>query len=166
MKMQESTAGLMICLLAGSLLVSGCGPNRKERALQDYINQLRAATAQNVVKARLTTWRLPTPVIYQPGGYSQADTGASAAKSTNPLQAYPLGNLKFVGTLVQDNQISAYIVTPDNMIYLAKPGDVIGEDYGKIVKIDSDHIEIMERGMNGNQPSERKVIMELKDSPQ
>lgn len=155
-----------IGLLFISILLSGCGDDLRQRELQDYINKIKLASAQKEVKSKPKTWKLPTPVTYQPGGYSSSTRLGSGKSTSNPLQAYPIKNLKFVGILTKNSQISAYIMTPDSMIYLVKVGDSIGEDYGKIVKIDAEHLEVTERVMKGDQPSERIVTLELKDSPE
>lgn len=166
MNMTTPVYGLLTCVLASSLFLSGCGSNQEERELRGYINQLKTQAAIKEVKSKTVVWQLPKAVTYGPDK-SQTDSRTMATKGTsNPLQVYPVTSLQFVGILTENNQISAYVMTPDNMLYLVKVGDIIGEEYGKIVKIDSDHIEISEKVMNGNQPAERKVKMELKDSPQ
>jgi len=167
MKIPTSTYGygLLTCVLASSLCLSGCGSDQDERELRGYINQLKTQSALKEVKTKAVVWQLPKAVTYGPDP-NQAENRIATKGTSNPLQVYPLASLHFVGTLTENNQVSAYVMTPDNMIYLVRVGDIIGEDYGKIVKIDSDHIEISEKIMNGNQPAERKVKMELKDSPQ
>lgn len=152
--------------LASILLLSGCGQNERERALQGYINQLKAASSQKEVKIKPAVWQLPTPVTYKPDGYSNSDSRTHTKDITNPLQAYPIRNLQFVGVLTQGSQTSAYVMTPDSMIYLVKVGDIIGEEYGKIVKINSDRIEVAETAMKGNHSSEQMIVMQLKDSPE
>jgi len=166
MKMTRFKYHFIFCLLASLLILSGCGGDSRQRELQRYITELKAKAAQKEVKGNANPWQLPTALTYHPGGYSGSEMRAGSANGvTNPVQAYPLKALQFVGTLSEGNQLSAYIMTPDSMIYLVKVGDVIGEEYGKIVKIDSDHLEITEKEMTGNQPSERIVTLELKDSP-
>jgi type IV pilus assembly protein PilP len=49
-----------------------------------------------------------------------------------PLEAYPLENLKFVGVLSKKNSMFATIQTPDNMVYQVKPGSHLGEKFGVV----------------------------------
>jgi type IV pilus assembly protein PilP len=52
-----------------------------------------------------------------------------------PLEAYPLENLKFVGVLSKKNSIFATIQTPDNMVYQVKPGSHMGEKFGVVTAL-------------------------------
>lgn len=52
-----------------------------------------------------------------------------------PLEAYPLESLKFVGVMSKKNKIFATIQTPDNLVYQVKPGNYIGEKLGLIVSL-------------------------------
>jgi len=164
MTIHASKYGLYVfagCILIGLLFLSGCGADSRQQALQKYIVELKRSALTKKMKVKVTTWQLPTPVIYNPNGYTGSNTDAANAKknNSNPLQSYPVKSLQFVGILTQDKQVSAYLMTPDGMIYLVKVGDVIGEEYGKIVKIDLDHIEI------ALTREKRIVTMELKDTP-
>ncbi|MFD1122553.1 pilus assembly protein PilP [Methylophilus flavus] len=52
-----------------------------------------------------------------------------------PLEAYPLEGLKFVGVMSKKNKTFATIQTPDNMIYQVKPGNYMGEKLGQITAL-------------------------------
>ena len=52
-----------------------------------------------------------------------------------PLEAYPLEALKFVGVVSRQHKTYATIQTPDNMIYQVKPGNYIGEKLGLITAL-------------------------------
>jgi type IV pilus assembly protein PilP len=52
-----------------------------------------------------------------------------------PLEAYPLESLKFVGVMSRKNKTFATIQTPDNMIYQVKPGQYMGEKLGLITSL-------------------------------
>jgi len=52
-----------------------------------------------------------------------------------PLEAYPLESLKFVGVLSKKNSMFATIQTPDNMVYQVKPGSHLGEKFGVITAL-------------------------------
>lgn len=52
-----------------------------------------------------------------------------------PLEAYPLEGLKFVGVVSKQHKIYASIQTPDSLIYQVKPGNYIGEKLGLITAL-------------------------------
>ena len=52
-----------------------------------------------------------------------------------PLEAYPLESLKFVGVLSKKNSMFATVQTPDNMVYQVKPGSHLGEKFGVITAL-------------------------------
>lgn len=148
-------------MLIVMMVLSGCGGDVSERELKTYINTLKArAAAKEGVKIKPIIWQLPTPVTYKPNGYTiSTSTSTANLNVSNPLNACPLSALKFVGTLMEDNEISAYIMTPDNMVYLVKTGDAIGEEYDKIIKIDDRHLVIDKKTLTGME----EVVMELKE---
>lgn len=65
-------------------------------------------------------------------------------RQKQPLEAYPLDALKFVGTLKQGNEMWALIKQPNNQITRVKAGDYMGQNYGRIVIIKNDKIIIEE----------------------
>jgi type IV pilus assembly protein PilP len=159
-----STIRVFLTLLALALVLSSCGNREKKYELQLYIQNLKDAASTNEKKPLPIEFQLPMPVKYQS---EQAHTGAGSNNAggviAKPIQSYSLKELSFVGTITQDNQTWAYILTPDNMIYGAKQGDIIGNSYGKIVKITADHIEIMEQHIESGKPVQSIVTMQLKE---
>ncbi|HSI28806.1 MAG TPA: pilus assembly protein PilP [Methylophilus sp.] len=56
-------------------------------------------------------------------------------RQKEPLEAYPLEGLKFVGVMSKKNKTFATIQTPDNLVYQVKPGQYIGEKLGLITSL-------------------------------
>lgn len=56
-----------------------------------------------------------------------------------PLEAYPLESLKFVGVVSKKNIMYATIQTPDNMLHQVKPGSHLGEKFGVITSLNENH---------------------------
>ncbi|VVC77066.1 hypothetical protein AQUSIP_23930 [Aquicella siphonis] len=167
--MRELKLDHILIVTTLTLLMSACGDNQRLRETQKFISLTKQKTLQeDNIEAANAQFALPKPVQYQPRGY-HAPAGGNVAISkegvTNPVLMYPVKSLQFVGTLTQDNRIYAYVMTPDGMIYLLKVGDVIGDKSGKIMKIDSGHIEIMEGSLpsSNNKSSGQLVTLELKD---
>lgn len=61
-----------------------------------------------------------------------------------PLEAYPLENLKMVGTLEQKHQFHALIKTPDNNLFRVSSGNFMGQNFGRITAINESEIKLKE----------------------
>ena len=61
-----------------------------------------------------------------------------------PLEAYPLENLRMVGTLEQKKETFALIRAPDNTLYRVKNGNYVGQNFGRIVGISESAVKIKE----------------------
>lgn len=134
----------LICILIATSLITACGKDERMQELQKYVAQLKQTVEDKSKSQPPTVFSLPKPVTYGNAVANTAESVVANSKNT-PLQRYPIRSLQFVGTISNNHKIAAYIMTPDNMIYQAKVGDVIGDSYGKITKIETDHIEILEQ---------------------
>jgi len=61
-----------------------------------------------------------------------------------PLEEFPLENLKFVGTLKEGDSVWALIQRPDSQIIRVRVGDYMGRDYGRISQISNDFLKLEE----------------------
>jgi len=52
-----------------------------------------------------------------------------------PLEAYPLESLKYVGMLSKNKLTYALLKTPDNVVQQVKVGNFVGQNYGRIMQI-------------------------------
>jgi len=66
------------------------------------------------------------------------------ARRKEPLEAYPLENLRMVGTLQQKNTNYALVKSPDNNLFRVKSGNYIGQDFGLITAISESTITLKE----------------------
>lgn len=159
----------VLIILTVSLLISGCGDNKHLNDTKKFIEQTRQAELQtdnHQVSGAMPA--LPKPVKYESDESNSSNDGNNIANPknlANPVLMYPLKSLQFIGTLTKDNRIYAYVMTPDGSVYLLKVGDFIGNKSGKIMKIDSNHVEINEGSESSDEKksSEQIVVMELKD---
>ena len=74
------------------------------------------------------------------GGGLQPDL----ARRKEPLEAYPLENLRMVGTLQQNKTNHALVKSPDNNLFRVKPGNYIGQNFGLITAISESTIKLKE----------------------
>ena len=84
-----------------------------------------------------------------------------------PLEAYPLENLRMVGTLQQRQDIYGLIRAPDNNLFRVKPGNYLGQNYGRIVAIGDTTIKLREivQDPSGNW-EEKDQLLQLQDEPE
>lgn len=74
------------------------------------------------------------------GGGLQPDLG----RRREPLEAYPLDTLRMVGTLEKGGQSSALVQSPDGLVSRIMMGNYLGQNYGQVVSIGSDQVELIE----------------------
>ena len=81
-----------------------------------------------------------------------------------PLEAFPLENLKMVGTLQQQKQVFALIKTPDNNLYRVKTGDFMGQNFGRITDISESALKLKELVQDsGNEWKEEERTLLLQE---
>ena len=74
------------------------------------------------------------------GGGIQPDL----TRRKEPLEAYPLENLRMVGTLQQNQATFALVKSPDNNLFRVKPGNYMGQNFGLITEISESMIKLKE----------------------
>ena len=74
------------------------------------------------------------------GGGIQPDL----ARRKEPLEAYPLENLRMVGTLQQNKATYALVKSPDNNLFRVKLGNYVGQNFGLITEISESTIKLKE----------------------
>lgn len=77
------------------------------------------------------------------------------------MEAFPLDALKFVGTLQQDNEVWALIELPNQGITPVQIGDYMGHNYGRIVSIKNDSIELIETTQSSGKWKKHRTKIKL-----
>ncbi|HEU4708623.1 MAG TPA: pilus assembly protein PilP [Methylophilaceae bacterium] len=70
-----------------------------------------------------------------------------------PLEAYPLESLKYVGSLSKQNLKYALIKTPDNSVQQVTIGNYMGQNFGIVTEINESEVvlkEIVQDGASGD----------------
>lgn len=70
-----------------------------------------------------------------------------------PMEAYPLESLKYVGMLSRSKLTYALLKTPDNNVQQVKVGNYIGQNFGRITKITDSEVmlnEIVQDELSGD----------------
>jgi type IV pilus assembly protein PilP len=157
----------MICRTAAAavsvaLLLIACGSSGQEE-LQAWMNDQRAQTRPKVQP-------IPEPKKFTPQAYTQetatdpfsnlkltqalkresAQTTSNAglvapelARRKEPLESYPLDTMKMVGSMVKEGRPVA-LVRVDNLLYQVRPGNYLGQNFGKIVKVGETDVVLRE----------------------
>lgn len=82
--------------------------------------------------------------IEPPKGASAGGVRPDFNRRREPLEAYPLENLKMVGTLQQKKDVFAVVKTPDNTLFRVRPGNYVGQNFGRIVAITDTNVKLRE----------------------
>ncbi len=149
--------GLMPALLVAALL-GACSADEDE--LRGWMEQQRRE-----VKPNITPLQPPKKFDPQPYNTAQAVEPFSTQKLTvalkqearqpnsllaaelnrrkEPLEAYPLDSMSMVGSVNKQGQPFA-LLRVDNLLYQVKPGDYLGQNYGRITKIAETEIALRE----------------------
>ncbi len=164
---------LVLIVFCFSLICISCNKEDQFTDLQNYIKQLKTSDSHSA-NTPIPEITLPTPAQYQadllrsPFEAPPESTSKANAIKTNPLQAYPINMLRFIGTLTKGNTTYGFIITPDNLIYQVEEGDLIGERGNKVISIYPDKMNIMEEQKNaiyGSKPIQRIITLQLEDAP-
>ncbi len=114
------------------------------------------------IKDPFVTWATINPKVdsrKDPAGETNNGVLPDGERSREALESYPLETLTMMGTLEYSNENWGLIKAPDGIIYRVKSGSYIGQNHGKISKVSSDDIvliEIVSDGLGGweNRPAE------------
>ena len=148
--------------LIGALLVASLGLGGCSRSMDD----LEAYVAE--VKSRKSRQIEPIPQVKQfesftyvagdrpdpflPVEPEQGDDGflADAGLKPNinrnkePLEEFPLDGMRMLGTILYEGRVSALIRAPDGIIHRVTRGNHMGQNYGEIVAIDENQVQLSE----------------------
>ena len=79
----------------------------------------------------------------QQGTASAALMAPELSRRKEPLEAFPLDAMVMVGSLMKQGQPVA-LVRVDNLLYQVRPGNYLGQNYGKITKVGESEVVLRE----------------------
>ena len=146
---------VLMVLTAG--LVSACGGDMDD--LDRYINEIKARPGGRIeplpeikpyevftYTADAEGFRSPfVPDAPQAAaGGSINDTRPDPDRSREYLESFPLDSLRMVGTLELGGTNYGLVQTSDGLIHRVVPGNYIGQNDGRIVRVTESEIELVE----------------------
>lgn len=162
----------MTAIIRGGLLfgmiavVAGCGASEDEELTQ-YIHSIKSQPKRPIEP--IPEYK-PLPAFVYPEGDSRRSPFKPMvaprrveqfAPNTNrpkqPLEAFPLDALKFVGILKEGPIIWALISQPNGLVSRVKQGDYMGQHYGQVLSIKDNEIKIVEY-VQSNDVWEKKPV--------
>ena len=85
------------------------------------------------------------------------------ARRREPLEAFPLDSMILVGSIVKSGQPVA-LVKVDSLLYQVKPGNYLGQNYGKVTKISETEVTLREIAQDAvGEWIERVVSLQLQE---
>lgn len=154
---------LYLPLLALSLLaLGGCGSSKEDDVRQWMIDERNQTRAQ--VKP------IPEPKQFKPEAYTNASAiepfsnqkltqalkrdsaqvasngglvAPELARRKEPLESFPLDSMILVGSIWKAGQPVA-LIKVDNLLYQVKLGNYLGQNYGKVTKINETEVSLRE----------------------
>jgi type IV pilus assembly protein PilP len=140
-------------------LLAGCSDDFSD--LDRYISEVKARPKEPIKP--LPEIKVIEPFMFKPEGLrdpfkpvEQPEQVAGADVSTvsgikpdtsrrkEELEEFPLDGLRMVGIVNMKSNLWGLIKASDGTIYRVKVGNYMGKNYGKIIRIVSDRIELME----------------------
>lgn len=156
------TLGYGFLVAASVLVLTGCGASSEDE-LRQWMAEQRSQTRPRVTP-------IPEPKQFKPEPYAQAgavepfskeklaqalkrESSQSAVSSAliapelagrkEPLEAFPLDSMTMVGSLLKEGKPVA-LVKVDNLLYQVRPGNYLGQNYGRITKITETQVTLRE----------------------
>ena len=148
--------------LVAVLVLAGCGSSSQD-GIHQWMAEQRAQTKPKIQP-------IPEPKKFTPQAYTQEaaidpfssqkltqalkreqtqSTSSAAllapelARRKEPLESFPLDAVMMVGSLVKKGQPVA-LVKVDNLLYQVHPGNYLGQNYGRIMKVAETEVVLRE----------------------
>jgi len=158
MMAMRSRAALLVFISAALVSVAGCGDEQGEltqwmdqqkREVKSSVQPLsppkkfnpQAYVAVNGVEP-FSLQKL-TVALKQEARQPNSLVGGELNRRKEPLEAFPLDAVTMVGSVIKAGRPYA-LLRVDRLLYQVKPGDYLGQNYGKIGKISETELTLRE----------------------
>jgi len=148
---------ILLIITVPLLVLTACA-GESHGDLADYVNEVKARKAGRIPP-------LPEVKSYEAYQYNKTDlrdpfkaavveavtdslTGAGlqpdVERNREPLEAFPLDSLRFVGHLEREGRVWAVVTAPDSLVYRVEEGNYMGQNFGRISLITESRIDLRE----------------------
>ncbi len=177
--MRYAAVAGIVCLGA---ILSGCGQN-EDADLQSWLTVQRNATQPKVTP-------IAEPKEFKPQAYAEtnavepfnkerltqalrsdttqvtSNAALVAPELSRPkevLEAYPLDSMTLVGNIMREGRPLA-LVRVNNLLYQVRPGEYLGQNYGRVMKISETEVALREIVQDaGGEWIERMASLQLQE---
>lgn len=149
---------LALFALGAGLVLAGCGANTDE--LNQWMEQQKREVKPSVEPIPAPKKFVPQPYASITGvepfsnqkitsgtridkNQSNAVLASELRRRKEPLEAYPLDTMKMVGTVTRAGRPHA-LIEADKLLHYVKLGEYIGQNYGKVTRIDETELSLRE----------------------
>jgi len=170
---------LPIRALAAMLVVATIGGCSQQESPQQWVAREKAKKGAPLqplpVVKTFEVFLYEDQDLRDPFGASLDEQAEALASGPHPdqnrpreaLEAYPLDGLKMSGTLGSGKGAEGLVRDPDGVVHRVHVGNYLGQNYGRIISIGEDRIELVELVSNGAGGwMERQASIALGDSKQ
>jgi len=109
-----------------------------------------------------------TQALQRDGAQSVANGALVApelARRKQPLEAFPLDAMAMVGSMVRNGKPVA-LVRVNSLLYQVRPGDYLGQNYGRVMKIEETEVALREIVQDAvGEWIERAAALQLQEGP-
>jgi len=157
-RLQKTILAVSFCIVAGGL--TACSGNNRED-LRSYVEEVKARQHSKIeplpefapyethlYSASNARDPFTAPAYSAPRSQVARGSGTGIApdfkRSREPLESDPLDSLRMVGTLERNGNSWALVRMSDSTIHRVKPGNYMGQNYGKIIQITESEVELTE----------------------
>jgi type IV pilus assembly protein PilP len=154
-----------LLIFFGVFILSACGSDNKD--LEVWIGQIKAKTMpKNVNIAPLKEYitqpylaaNMVSPFSIKRMGDAVLEEPPDGARPKEPLESVPIESIQYIGLIKQQNKTTKATIKVDGKLYQVVIGNHIGQNYGKITRIDDDKIEVRELVKNGENKWTDKIV--------
>ena len=169
----------LVSLAVAAVLLNGCSDSGIE--LQQWMQETKQQTKVSIPK--LSEPKKFIPFLYdskasidpynpkkllvalaRAQGNSSSMLKPDMERRREPLESYPLDTLKMVGTLEKPGLVFA-LLQADKVVFQAKVGNYVGQNFGMITKITDTAVELKEIVQDASGDwVERQAKLELQES--
>ncbi len=141
-------------IVAAALALAACMRGRADLELkvQEILSRKGAPLEPLPIIKTFERFEYTAQDLRDPFGASVDTEAIAAAEANRPdanrpreaLESYPLDALDMVGTLGFVNDMTALVKDPDGVIHRVRVENYLGQNYGRIIGIYEDRIELVE----------------------